>query len=483
MGGVRWTKTLPTWPPQDGPEPGVRHVYLRLDRPAEGHYGRHIRTILNRLDSSVGGVRPSPQGEAAPCQSPSLNFDGASWKYWRASVRRLVVTLSRRRSLAPSGPRQPLPKIVSSTCGSSSHSCGRSFQLDIVLQAGPMPGSRRRCSSSAARLWTSRPANPAWRLRRSVRLHFTARPRVRTRLRMSHLADSSRTVAGATAGPCRSAGRSTTCRLCARRAARAGPGRGRRRALHRRRRLAARLPQPSRADGRALRRRPSRQRPGDAALSHRRPGALARRRRARVPGTRRHRSRSAASASSPARSRRAASPSRRCRCCRRAARSTPRGGASSPTWSRATASRRPRPISAATSAALLPDYMVPAAFVALDAAAADPQRQARPQGPARARRATPRRGSLRGAPLATEQRWRRSGPSSSLTASRHPRQLLRTRRPLAEGTPVVRPHPRSFSEGSAPVKPLPRAHGRRPRCVFSPLLPLRGKPGHRQEPM
>ena len=74
--------------------------------------------------------------------------------------------------------------------------------------------------------------------------------------------------------------------------------------VRRRRGRRARLPEPARADRRALRRRPVRP-ARRAALPHRRPGALAARRRARVPRPQRlTRSRSAASASSWARSRR-----------------------------------------------------------------------------------------------------------------------------------------------------------------------------------
>ena len=68
---------------------------------------------------------------------------------------------------------------------------------------------------------------------------------------------------------------------CAGRAARAGADRRCRRAVHRRRRPGARLSRPPRPHRRALRARPVR--PRRAALPHRRPGALARRWRARLP--------------------------------------------------------------------------------------------------------------------------------------------------------------------------------------------------------
>ncbi len=64
---------------------------------------------------------------------------------------------------------------------------------------------------------------------------------------------------------------------------RPGAGRRARRAVHRRPRAGARLPGPSRPDRGAVRRRSVR-RGRRADVSHRRPGALASRRRARVPG-------------------------------------------------------------------------------------------------------------------------------------------------------------------------------------------------------
>ena len=63
----------------------------------------------------------------------------------------------------------------------------------------------------------------------------------------------------------------------------AGAGRRRRRAVRRRGRAGPRLPAPAGADGGALRGRPVRRRRG-ADVPHRRPGALAGRRHARVPG-------------------------------------------------------------------------------------------------------------------------------------------------------------------------------------------------------
>jgi hypothetical protein len=70
----------------------------------------------------------------------------------------------------------------------------------------------------------------------------------------------------------------------ARRPPAAGPAGRPRRALRRRRRPGARLPGAPRTDGRAVRARPLRS-AGGAAVPHRRPGAVARRRAAGVPGS------------------------------------------------------------------------------------------------------------------------------------------------------------------------------------------------------
>ena len=102
----------------------------------------------------------------------------------------------------------------------------------------------------------------------------------------------------------------------------------------------------------------------------------------------------------------------------------------------------------------LPEYMVPAAFVVLDALPLTPERQARPQGAARARAgadgepaATPRSPQeeiLCG--LFAEVLGRRPG--------RRRRQLLRPRRALAAGDPADQPDPRDARRRAADPRPV-----------------------------
>ena len=85
----------------------------------------------------------------------------------------------------------------------------------------------------------------------------------------------------------------------------------------------------------------------------------------------------------------------------------------------------------------LPDYMVPAHVVVLDALAADAERQGRPQGAAGAGARPQRRGDVRGAAHATEKRAGRDlgRAAAAVDAGRRRRQLLRPGRPFAAGDP------------------------------------------------
>ena len=173
----------------------------------------------------------------------------------------------------------------------------------------------------------------------------------------------------------------------------------------------ARLPRPARADRRAVRARPV---PASRGRLYRTGdlGALAGRRRARVPRPARppgqgarlpHRAgrdRGGAAAAPGGRARRSSWPAR-----------TPRRHAAG-RLRRAdrTRRRRGRRAARATCRRQLPEYMVPAAVRAAGRAAADPQRQARPQGAARAGLPRPRRTARtwrRG--RRPRRRWRRSG--------------------------------------------------------------------------
>ena len=132
----------------------------------------------------------------------------------------------------------------------------------------------------------------------------------------------------------------------------------------------------------------------------------------------------------------------------------------------------------------LPEYMVPAAFVVLDGAAADRQRQGRPQGAARAGTARAGCGELRGAARRRSRScWPRSGPrcwastarrrrtttSSSSAATRcsrpsvvsRVREAARRRAAAARRCSRRRPWPRSLLRSSR--RRWSRGAGRRPR--------------------
>ena len=215
---------------------------------------------------------------------------------------------------------------------------------------------------------------------------------------------------------------------------RARAGRRAGRALHRRAVPGARLPGPAGADRRALRAPPVGGGPGARLY---RTGDLARCRAGRRAGVPRpastSRSRSAASASSRGRSRRRWRSIPAVREAAVAGRGRGPSGAWSPSWCRAGEGSAPDGAAAAPARPRLPAYMVPAALVLLRRAAAHPQRQGRPPGPARAggagggdRRASsapraPGRGAARriwAAVLGRERVGRRRQTSSTSAATR-----------------------------------------------------------------
>ena len=87
----------------------------------------------------------------------------------------------------------------------------------------------------------------------------------------------------------------------------------------------------------------------------------------------------------------------------------------------------------------LPEYMVPAAFVRLEAVAADGEREAGPEGTAGAGRGSVCAARIRGAAGRDGgDAWRGSGRSCWEWSGSDARSLLRVRRPLAAGRAVDR---------------------------------------------
>ena len=222
-----------------------------------------------------------------------------------------------------------------------------------------------------------------------------------------------------------------------------------------------RLPQPPGADGRAVRPRPVQRRARRAAVPHRRPGALPAGRDARVPGPRRPPGEGARLPHRAGRDRGRAGAAPR-RCARRGAwRARTRPG-DKRLVAYVVPTRRRRPWRSASCARCLkerlPEYMVPSAFVALEALPLTPNgkvdRKAlpAPEAAARSRRPgyvaprTPTEELLAGI-------W---AEVLGVRAGGRPRQLLRPGRPLAAGHPGRLAHARRLRRGAARCAPCSR---------------------------
>ena len=224
-------------------------------------------------------------------------------------------------------------------------------------------------------------SRPARQARARTRLPAHAHQRLRPdRVHDLHVLLPDDERADDLATPSRSAGRSPTRRSTSSTPNAAGARRRARRAVRRRRRPGARLRQRPATDSRAVHPEPLLDRPGRAALSHRRPGPLAAGWHASNSSAGpTARSRSAASASSPARSRRRSASTRASPGGRR----RPRG----PTGTEPGRLRRcrrgqradARPLAARAPRGGCPGYMVPAAIGARRGAAPHRERQARPR--------------------------------------------------------------------------------------------------------
>ena len=245
-------------------EPGVRALHLRLHRPAQGRAGGAPQRLADRaLPARRGPRRRTAPPCSAPPPSPSTSRSARSsarsagagrWCWWRAC--------------------SDLPRVAD---GGGAPGGDRARRGGGAAARRRHPGERARLQPGRARR-----CRPRWR---------ASCTRCRTWSGCSTCTGLPRTpstppgAGGARGGA--GAHRAAGGRLAG---VRAGPGRepgARRRgggAVPGRSRGRARLPRPPGADGGAVRPGPVRGRAGRADVPHRRPGALAGRRGAGVPG-------------------------------------------------------------------------------------------------------------------------------------------------------------------------------------------------------
>ena len=425
-------------------QPRLRDLHLGLDGPAEG--GGH-RAPQRRGPARLGACRSSRR---RTCQgvlaSTSITFDS------RSSSCSLPLATGGAVILADNALELP-------------RAARRAGEVRLVNTV-PSALSEPWCAPGVCRLrWSARSTLPASRSSgrwptRSTRCRgssgcttSTAPRRTRPTPPASGCLGRSRAGAERSARP-----------LASTRASRARPppaaaaGGGARGAVPGRRGSRPGVSRPPGADGGALRARSVRAAPGERAMY--RTGDLARHRpdgELEFLGRLDHQVRSAASASSWGRSRR--------RCSREP------GCARPWCWPARTLPGEPRLVAyvapelpagrcARRLRERLPDYMIPAAFVSLPSAAADPQRQGGPQGAAGAGVGT---GEARlGWRRARRSRscWRGSGRrGAGARAGRGARRLLRARRPLAAGDAGGVAGARGLRGGAAAAPPVRGADG------------------------
>ena len=254
--------------------PGLRHLHLGLDRPAEGR-GGHARQRRRGCSR-----RPQPGSASAPDDVWTLfhsyAFDFSVWEIWGALLYggRLVVVpygveplagatstalLATERVTVLNQTPSAFRQLVAADGGDGGRAAARAALGDLRRRgARAAPASRPGSSATAtsARGWSTCTASPRRRCTsptgRCARRDLAGRRAARSAVPIPdlavHLLDPRRP---------------------------AGAGRRAGRDPRRRRRAGARLPRPAGADGRALRPRSVRRRAGRAALPHRRPGAPA----------------------------------------------------------------------------------------------------------------------------------------------------------------------------------------------------------------
>ena len=344
-----------------GPDrPRVRPLHVGVDRPAQGGDDRAPR---HRQPSLVTAARLRADGRR---RRPAAAVDLVP----PVGARHLRDAL---RGCAPRRGRRPdRPRSGRVARRNGRERCHRDPQWRAV--------AARRARERGGTAGPSGSAAPAGRALRRTAARARCTPS-RRRLRLPHpqplradRVDHGRDralVRRAGRGPTGGAGRSPDRQRGGVRARRPRPpraDRGDRRGAHRRRRPRARLPQQPRADRVAIRRAPVRHHTGVARVPQRRPRSLPTRRDARVPRPAR---RPGEGTRSPCRARRGgerAAGSSWDRRRGRGARADPAGGDRLVAYVVAGPGARPSTGELRTHVReQLPDYMVPSAFVALDA--------------------------------------------------------------------------------------------------------------------
>ncbi len=429
--------------------PRVHDLHLGLDRPPQGRRHR----APQRHGAAALGARGLPRPR--PCRRAGLDLDLLR----PLGLRAVPAALPRRHRDA----RRDGPPPAAARGG------GRGDAGQYVPSGHRRAGAgRRACRRRCARwCWRASRCRAGWWTRstpggRRAGLQLLRPPRRIRPTRPTPLIDR----AGGPPPIGRPVGGGWAYLLDA--GVAAGAAGRRRRALPGRRGPRPRLSGPPRADRRAFRAGPLLRRARRPPLPHRRPRPLPAGRRDAVPRPRRPPGEDPRLPHRAGGDRGCAAPAIRRwprRWCSPAAR--PASSASSPTWWAATP---PAPAAEELRGFLrvkLPAHMIPWALRGAVRPAAQRQRQARPQGPARSRAGRLGRSGADGGAAdrhgADRRRSLAAGPSSR--TGRNRRQLLRFRRPFAAGHPRPPPAQGGARPGSAPGRPVRAPDDPQPRPV------------------